>query len=41
MWHGNTIYFSSDRGPEHHLNLYSYDLGSKQVEQLTHFTIGT
>jgi tricorn protease len=38
MWHGNTIYFSSDRGPEHHLNLYSYDLGSKQVEQLTHFS---
>jgi tricorn protease len=38
MWHGNSIYFSSDRGPEHHLNLYSYDLSSKQVEQLTHFT---
>jgi tricorn protease len=38
MWHGNTIYFSSDRGPEHHLNLYGYDLDSKQVEQLTHFT---
>jgi tricorn protease len=38
MWHGNTIYFSSDRGPEHRFNLYSYDLGSKQVEQLTHFT---
>ena len=38
MWHGNTIYFSSDRGPEHHLNLYSYDLNSKQVEQITHFT---
>jgi tricorn protease len=37
MWHGNTIYFSSDRGPEHHLNLYSYDLGSNQVEQITHF----
>ena len=37
MWHGDTIYFSSDRGPEHHLNLYSYDLGSKQVEQLTHY----
>ncbi len=37
MWHGNTIYFSSDRGPEHHLNLYSYDLTTKQVEQLTHF----
>jgi tricorn protease len=37
MWHGNTIYFTSDRGPEHRLNLYSYELGSKQVEQLTKF----
>jgi len=38
MWHGNTIYFTSDRGPEHKLNLYSYDLSSKQIEQLTKFT---
>ena len=38
MWHGNVIYFSSDRGPEHHLNLYSYDLVSKQVAQLTQFS---
>jgi tricorn protease len=38
MWRRNTIYFTSDRGSEHRLNLYSYDLGSKQVEQLTHFT---
>ena len=38
MWHGETIYFASDRGPEHRLNLYSYDLGSKAIEQLTHFT---
>ncbi|MBA3913428.1 MAG: PD40 domain-containing protein, partial [Acidobacteriales bacterium] len=37
MWHGNTIYFTSDRGPEQRLNLYSYDLSSKQVAQLTHF----
>ena len=37
MWHGNTVYFTSDRGAEHHLNLYAYDIGSKQVEQLTHF----
>ncbi len=37
MWHENTIYFTSDRGPEHHLNLYGYDIGSKQIEQLTHF----
>jgi len=38
MWHGNTVYFTSDRGPEHRLNIYSYDLSGKQVEQLTHFT---
>ena len=38
MWHGNTIYFTSDRGPEHRLNIYSYDTGSKQVQQLTKFT---
>jgi tricorn protease len=38
MWHGNTIYFTSDRGPEHRLNLYSYDESSKQVEQLTKFS---
>jgi tricorn protease len=37
MWRGNTIYFTSDRGPEHHLNLFSYELGSKQVVQLTKF----
>ncbi len=37
MWQGNTVYFTSDRGAEHKLNLYSYDIGSKQVEQLTHF----
>ncbi len=38
MWHGDTIYFSSDRGPEHRLNLYSYSIASKEVQQLTHFT---
>jgi len=37
MWHGNTIFFTSDRGAEHRLNLYSYDVRSKQVEQLTKF----
>ena len=37
MWSGSTVYFTSDRGPEHRLNLYGYDLGSKQVEQLTKF----
>ena len=38
MWHGNTIYFTSDRGPEKRMNLYSYDLSTKKVTQLTHFT---
>jgi tricorn protease len=38
MWHGDTIYFTSDRGAEHRLNLYGYDLNTKQIEQLTHFT---
>src|SRR5271166_2234092 len=38
MWHGDTIYFDSDRGPEHRLNLYSYNLSSREIKQLTHFT---
>jgi tricorn protease len=38
MWRGDTIYFDSDRGPEHRLNLYSYNLNSKEIRQLTHFT---
>jgi tricorn protease len=38
MWHGDTIYFDSDRGSEHRLNLYSYSLKTKEVRQLTHFT---
>jgi tricorn protease len=38
MWHGNTVYFTSDRGAEHRFNIYSFDISSKQVEQLTHFT---
>ncbi len=38
MWHGNTIYFTSDRGPNKRLNLYSLDLASKKITQLTHFT---
>ena len=37
MWHGNTIFFTSDRGPEHRLNIYSYDVAGKQVQQLTKF----
>jgi tricorn protease len=37
MWHGETIYFGSDRGPEHRMNLYSYSLRTKETRQLTNF----
>jgi tricorn protease len=37
MWHGDTIYFGSDRGPEHRINLYGYSLKTKQTKQLTDF----
>jgi tricorn protease len=35
MWHGSSIYFISDR--EGIMNLYSYDLGSKQTKKLTDY----
>ncbi|MGB7026457.1 MAG: DPP IV N-terminal domain-containing protein, partial [Candidatus Acidiferrum sp.] len=35
MWHGNTIYFISDR--DGIMNLYSYDLGSKETKKLTDY----
>ncbi|HEV2176276.1 MAG TPA: PDZ domain-containing protein [Terriglobia bacterium] len=38
MWRGDTIYFASDRGPEHRFNLYSYSLRTKEIRQLTHYT---
>jgi tricorn protease len=36
VWMGNIIYFRSDRNGE--FNLFSYDVSSKQVKQLTGFT---
>lgn len=36
MWHGNAIYFASDR--EGVANLFKYDLGSKRASKLTNFT---
>ena len=35
MWHGNTIYFISDR--EGVMNLFSYDLATKQTKKLTDY----
>ena len=36
VWVGNTVYFRSDRDGE--FNVYAYDIASKQVKALTHFT---
>ncbi len=38
MWAGNTIYFLSDRN--YTTNLFSYDLSTKQVKQVTHHDDG-
>jgi len=37
MWHGNTIYFLSDRGADMRSNIWSYDLTTKQTKQVTTF----
>ncbi len=37
MWHGDTIYFDSDQGPERRMNLFAYSVKTKQIRQLTHF----
>jgi len=37
MWSGDTIYFLSDRDANKRMNLYAYDLKSKQTRALTHF----
>lgn len=37
MWSGKKIYFLSDRGDEKRANIWSYDLSSKEVKQLTNF----
>ncbi|QDU85469.1 hypothetical protein Pla163_26000 [Planctomycetes bacterium Pla163] len=38
MWHGRTLLFVSDRGPDGVLNLFSYDLDTEATTQLTQFT---
>jgi tricorn protease len=38
MWHGDTVYFDSDRGPDKRMNIWAYSLQTKQMRQLTHFT---
>lgn len=37
MWHGDHIYFLSDRGPEMRMNLWRYDISKKTNQQLTNY----
>jgi len=37
MWHGDHIYFLSDRGSELRMNLWRYSVSTKKYEQLTNF----
>ena len=37
MWHGNSIYFLSDRGANQRNNIWAYDVPSGKVRQITQF----
>ncbi|RMH11658.1 MAG: peptidase S41 [Planctomycetota bacterium] len=37
MWHGAKVYYLSDNGPEHRLNIWSYDPADGERSQITHF----
>ena len=37
MWHGDSLYYLSDRGEGNRLNLWSYDLGDDEHEQVTRY----
>lgn len=37
MWHGKTVYYLSDNGAEHRLNIWSYDTVARRKEQVTSF----
>jgi len=36
MWHGRTLYFLSDRGPNQRYNIWAIDMESEDVRQITH-----
>lgn len=38
MWHGDTLYYLSDAGPEHRLNIWSYNPRTNRREQVTTFS---
>lgn len=35
MWHDQTLYYLSDEGPDHRLNIWKYDTNTKAKEQVT------
>lgn len=37
MWHGNKIYYLSDAGKNHRLNIWSYTLDTEERVQITYF----
>ncbi len=37
MWHGGTIYYLSDKGPEHRLNIWGFRVGEGTHTQMTSF----
>ncbi|MCC6358514.1 MAG: PD40 domain-containing protein [Phycisphaerales bacterium] len=37
MWHGQTVYYLSDMGPEHRENIWKYDVKSGKKTQVTKF----
>ncbi len=37
MWHGTTVYYLSDGGPEHRLNIWRYDMPTGKRRQVTHY----
>ena len=38
MWHGDTLYFLSDRGPALRSNIWALDTTTGEMRQVTHFT---
>lgn len=38
MWHEDTVYYLSDAGPDHRLNIWSYNTRNERREQVTEFT---
>lgn len=38
MWHGDTMYYVSDAGDEHRLNIWSYEPKSGKREQITRYS---